>query len=224
MVWGHIGGVSEVRKNLSDSRIAAGFFRPRWSRQIRVAGIYPLFIPANSPVLSLHVLLRLERPADYATIREVNLAAFGSSFEAGIIERLRDAGLVIASLVAVNAAGQIVGHILFSPVTITPTGGNQIQVASLAPMAVLPIHQRRGIGSMLVQRGIELCRAAGYSAVVVVGHPAYYPRFGFSHAVVAKLNNPFAADEAFMGIELRPGALSEIDGQVIYPKAFNQSR
>ena len=176
----------------------------------------------NCAVVSLDVLIRPETPDDYAAIREVNLAAFGSPLEAALVERLRDDGLVIASLVAVDKAGQVVGHILLSPVRIMANKGDQMQVASLAPMSVLPSHQRRGIGSMLVEHGIEVCKRAHYHAIVLVGHPRYYPRFGFTHALVAGLKNPFAADEAFMGLELVRGALSEIEGRVVYPEAFNQ--
>jgi putative acetyltransferase len=98
-----------------------------------------------------------------------------------------------------------------------------IHVASLAPMAVAPSWQRQGVGSKLVERGLEVCREAGYEAVIVVGHPSYYPRFGFTHAVVRHLTNLFAASEAFMGLEFVPGALVQLDtGQVVYPEAFNQ--
>ena len=168
------------------------------------------------------MLIRPETSDDYAAIRKVNLAAFGSPLEATLVEGLRDDGLVIASMVAVEDAGRVVGHILFSPVTIVTAEGDQMRVASLAPMSVLPSHQRRGIGSILVEHGIDVCRRAHYRAIVLVGHPSYYPRFGFSHAIVAGLRNPFAADEAFMGLELVRGALSDIEGRVIYPEAFNQ--
>ena len=161
-------------------------------------------------------------PDHYAAIRKVNLAAFSSPLEAALVERLRDDGLVITSLVAIDDADQVVGHILFSPVTIMASRGDQMQAASLAPMSVLPSHQRSGIGSMLVKHGIKVCRQAHYRAIVVVGHPNYYPRFGFSHALVAQLKNPFAADEAFMGLELVRGALPDIEGTVVYPEAFKQ--
>ncbi len=173
-------------------------------------------------VVAFNVLIRPEIPDDYRSIAEINVAAFGSPVEATLVEQLRAQGLVIASLVAVDDLGQIVGHILFSPVTIVTSGGSKMQVASLAPMCVLPPYQRKGIGSILVEQGIEACRRANYRAIVLVGHHAYYPRFGFSHAFVAGLENPFAADEAFMGLELVPGALSGIQGRVVYPDLFSQ--
>jgi putative acetyltransferase len=98
-----------------------------------------------------------------------------------------------------------------------------MRVASLASMAVIPACQRTGIGSMLVGRGLQECKRAGYRAAIVVGHPSYYPRFGFSSALVANLNNPFAKSDAFMGIELAHGSLSGLDyGQIVYPEAYNQ--
>jgi putative acetyltransferase len=176
---------------------------------------------ANWLVYYLKVLIRPETPHDYADIRKVNCVAFGSQLEATLVERLRDDGLAITSLVAVDDAGQVAGHILLSLVKLVTSESGQMDVASLAPMAVAPSHQRKGIGSMLVERGIEACRRAHYRAIIVVGHPGYYPRFGFSHAIVARLKNPFAADEAFMGLELSPGVLSSIEGRVVYPQAFD---
>jgi len=167
----------------------------------------------------MRTLIRPETAQDYTSIVGVNRAAFDGEVEAVLVERLRGDGLVIASLVAVDDNQQVVGHILFSPVTVI-TASHKIQVASLAPMAVLPSHQRRGIGSMLVEHGIEACRRSQYSAIVVVGHPKYYPRFGFSHALVARLQNPFAVNDAFMGLELVRGVLSGIEGRIVYSSAF----
>lgn len=161
--------------------------------------------------------IREETPQDYEAIREVNRLAFHQEEEGQIVDRLRADGLVIASLVAVEDGG-VVGHILFSELPIETDRG-VLRAASLAPMAVRPERQRRGIGSALVLRGLEVCRERGYSIVVVVGHPNYYPRFGFSAERARNLRSPFAG-EAFMALELTPGALEDVVGTVRYPEAF----
>jgi len=161
--------------------------------------------------------IREETPQDYEAIREVNRLAFQQEDEGQIVDRLRADGLVIASLVAVED-GAVVGHILFSELPIETDRG-LLRAASLAPMAVRPERQRRGIGSALVLRGLEVCRQRGYSIVVVVGHPSYYPRFGFSAERARNLRSPFAG-EAFMGLELVAGALEGLEGRVRYPEAF----
>jgi putative acetyltransferase len=166
------------------------------------------------------MLIREETPADYAAIAEVNRLAFEGDVEAALIGQLRSSGTFIASLVALDEHGRVVGHILFSRVRLAGPAGADTPLASLAPMAVLPSLQRRGIGSLLVRRGIDSCRRAGETAIIVVGHPTYYPRFGFSAGLVAHLQNPYAG-EAFMGLELTPGALSNLRGRVVYPAAFD---
>lgn len=167
------------------------------------------------------VTVRAETAADQAAIAAVNLAAFGGDAEAVLVDRLRAEGATIASLVALGDDDQVVGHILFSRATlVTPT--EETVVASLAPMAVLPPHQRAGIGTALIRQGLEACRRAGYAAIIVVGHPAYYPRFGFSPAVVELIVNPFASGEAFMGLELALGSLTGVAGRVVYPTAFDE--
>ena len=120
----------------------------------------------TAPRYQLDVLIRPETPDDYPVIRNVNLAAFGSRVEATLVERLRDDKLVIASLLAVDDAGHAVGHILFSPVTIMTSTTDDVEVASLAPMSVVPLHQRKEIGSMLIKHGVEACRGAHYRAIV----------------------------------------------------------
>jgi len=168
------------------------------------------------------VLVRPETDADIAAIDRLNREAFGGHQEARLVGLLRDRGIVIASVVAVGQSDQVVGHILFSPVTIVASS-HEMQVASLAPMAVTPGLQRRGIGSMLVERGLQECKRAGYRAAIVVGHPSYYPRFGFSPTLVASLENPFTTGDAFMGIELSRGSLSDLgSGRVVYPEIFDQ--
>ena len=162
-------------------------------------------------------LIREEIPEDHAAIREVNRIAFSGNQEAEIVDRLRSAGIVVVSLVAIEN-DEIAGHILFSELPIETDQGI-IEAASLAPMAVIPNWQRRGIGSALVRRGLELCRERGKSIVVVVGHPGYYPRFGFSAELGKALHGPFSGD-AWMALELTKGVLENVRGTVRYPEAF----
>jgi len=165
------------------------------------------------------IAVREEREGDRQEIRRVNEAAFGQPAEADLVEALRAHSAVTVSLVA-EVDGQIVGHILFSPVSIAGDRGS-LKIAGLAPMAVLPSHQRRGIGSLLVKQGLEDCRRIGIPAVVVLGHPDYYPRFGFRRGSSWGLRCEFdAPDEAFMAIELTPNALSGRSGVIKYHDAF----
>jgi putative acetyltransferase len=163
--------------------------------------------------------VREEIPADVAAIREVNRAAFGGDDEARLVDLLRSSDCVLASLVAV-AGDRVIGHILFSPLVIeTPEG--ERAAAALAPMAVLPEWQRRGVGSALVRFGLDACRRQGIGAVIVVGHPEYYPRLGFSAALARNLQSPYPElGDAWMALELTPGALSGVSGRVRYPEAF----
>jgi len=131
------------------------------------------------------------------------------------VRKLAAAGAVLLSLVA-EVDGAVVGHILFSPVTIETEASTKSAVG-LAPMAVLPGHQRQGIGARLIERGLQELRRQGHTAVVVLGHPGYYPRFGFERASRFGLRCQFdCPDEAFMALELQPGALAEVRGLVRY--------
>lgn len=164
-------------------------------------------------------MIRPERPGDIPAIRAVNRLAFGQADEADLVDALRDGGYAMASLVAEDE-GDVVGHILFSRLTIE-AAGRTIAAAALAPMAVLPERQREGIGSALVEAGLAACREAGVSAVVVLGHPSYYPRFGFSAEIARRLRHPFpAAGDAFMALELIPGSLDIEDAAVRYAPPF----
>lgn len=161
--------------------------------------------------------MRPEHPEDLSDICSVNAAAFGRPDEAILIERLRDDGVVLLSLVA-EAKEQIAGHILFSRMFIETAGG-AVAAAALAPVAVLPEFQRRGIGVGLIRHGLDLLRARGERIVIVLGEPGYYRRFGFSSEKARSLESPFPS-EFFMAMELIPGALDGICGRVEYPAAF----
>ena len=158
----------------------------------------------------------------YPAIHEVNVLAFGRESEARLVERLRESTDFIQelSLVALKE-GRVVGHILFSPVSIETEAGT-FPALALAPMAVHPGYQNQGIGSQLVRQELDHCRKLGHKVVILVGHPEYYPRFGFILAKSKRLVAPFPVpDEAFMVIELERGALDGIAGMVKYPAEFD---
>ena len=165
------------------------------------------------------VHVRPEEPGDIAAIRRVNEQAFGRPAEADLVDLIRDRGKTTCSLVAISE-GRVVGHILFTPVTIE-AGGTVTAALGLGPMAVQSSHQRQGIGSLLVRTGLAACRDAGHGCVVVLGHPEYYPRFGFvpasRHGVLWEHPAP---DEAFMLLELRAGTLAGRGGIARYLAEF----
>ena len=152
-----------------------------------------------------------------AAIHAVNEAAFGTPDEADLVDKLRSDQYAIVSLVA-ELEGIIVGHIMFSRMWIDTLRGRVLAVA-LAPVAVLPAHQHKGIGGLLIQHGLDLLRGRGETIVIVVGHPSYYPRFGFSTDKAKLLESPFSS-EAFMAMELTPDALDGVRGRVVYPPVF----
>jgi putative acetyltransferase len=163
--------------------------------------------------------IRLERAADIAAVRAVNTEAFGRPDEARLVDRLRARVSPYLGLVA-TAGDDVVGHILFTPLTFQ-AGAERATFMALAPMAVRTAWQRRGVGSALVRAGLAECRAVGHDVVIVVGHPAYYPRFGFVPGrPLGWTSDPPFPDEAFMVAELAPGALRGRHGVVIYGDAF----
>jgi putative acetyltransferase len=162
--------------------------------------------------------IRSELEQDHAAIRAVNAAAFGTSAEADLVDALRAGASPIVSLVA-EAGGAVVGHILFSPVTLPGHPG--LRIMGLAPMAVLPEFQRGGIGSALVRAGLEACGRLGFGAVVVLGRPGYYPRFGFVPSARFHIGCEYdVPEEVFMAVELVPGYLEGASGKVGYHAAF----
>jgi putative acetyltransferase len=160
----------------------------------------------------------LETSADYEAIRQVNLLAFGQDAEARLVDALREGGYLRVSLVA-EQAGRVIGHILLSDLPIITEAGAVLALA-LAPMAVLPECQNQGIGSALVRRGLEFCKEQGHRIVVVLGHPQFYPRFGFSSKLASALASPFGGGDSWMAVELVPRALDGVMGRVQYPPPF----
>lgn len=164
------------------------------------------------------ILIRAERAEDLPGVRRVHEAAFPTPAEADLVTRLRLNGKAAVSLVA-EAEGQIVGHILFSPVTFDPP--LDVIAFGLAPMAVLPGHEKHGVGRRLVQNGLAECHAQGACIVVVLGDSGYYGRFGFERASRHGLRNEFGTEENFMVFMLEAGAHPPPGTLVKYTPEFN---
>ena len=165
------------------------------------------------------IVIRDETTADQPQIRRVNELAFARQNEANLVDALREKAAPIISLVA-TLDERVVGHIFFSPVTIESDDG-VFAAMGLAPMAVLPEYQNRGIGSQLVREGLKECQRLGQDIVVVLGHPEFYPRFGFVPASLKGLRSEYdVRDEVFMSLELKEGALAGRRGLVKYHPEF----
>lgn len=165
--------------------------------------------------------IRKEEPRDREAVRQLNLAAFDNGPEANLVDRLRTLCKQYLAFVAVEGGG-VVGHVLFSPVTVE---GSNVVGMGLAPMAVLPSHQRKGIGSLLVRHGLEFLRKSDCPFAIVLGHPQYYPRFGFEVASKYKLHSQWEGvpDEAFMVIVLNSSEFPKQGGVVRYRDEFNDA-
>ena len=165
--------------------------------------------------------VRRELPLDAAAIREVNEQAFGSPVEGRIVESLRAAPDCISLVATRNDL--VIGHILFTPVSLEPPV--EFRIAGLGPMAVRPEDQRAGVGGQLIRAGLEACRRHGYSAVVVVGHPAYYPRFGFepAHTRGLTLRDFDVPEDVFMVVELDAAVRDRLKGAVRYRSEFAEA-
>jgi putative acetyltransferase len=166
--------------------------------------------------------IRSERPEDALRVRSVNELAFGQATEADLVVRLQQACTASLSLVAEDDDG-VVGHILFTPVLVE-SAGRRVVGMGLAPMAVLPDRQRQGIGSALVRRGLEILHDRSCPFVVVVGHPEYYPRFGFEPASMHGLTSQWEGipDAAFMVSILDVNAMAGVAGVAKYRDEFNE--
>jgi putative acetyltransferase len=164
--------------------------------------------------------VELERLNDRAMVYDIHRAAFPTSAEADLVDRLRANGRAVISLVA-RDADRLVGHVLFSPVSVHEfAGGAATHGLGCAPVAVLPAFQRRGVGTALMEAGLERCRLSGIPFVVVLGDPAYYARFGFEPASRYRLESEYNAGDAFQTLLLKPDAFPAQCGLVRYAEEF----
>lgn len=168
------------------------------------------------------VLVSKEQPQDVAAIHHVNVAAFGGGGEADVVDQLRDSCNNFISLVA-KIDGQVVGHILFTPVRIIQTDDWSVSGMGLAPLGVLPEFQGEGIGSALCVEGLKRVRSEGHPFSVVLGDPKYYSRFGFERASEYGITSSFEGvpDEAFMITIFDPQIMADVSGIAYYQPAFD---
>ncbi len=163
----------------------------------------------------MEIKIRKEERIDIEQVREIVRAAFPSDAESKLVDALRSNGKAIVSLVAVQEK-QVLGHILFSPVSTTPSGDSK--GIGLAPVAVHPEFQSQGLGSQLIREGLRLCQELGYDYCVVLGGPKYYSRFGFQKASGFGLQNEYGVDDEFMVIDFSERGLPR--GLVKYTPEF----
>jgi putative acetyltransferase len=169
------------------------------------------------------IFIREEKVEDIEQIRIINEQAFGQPAEASIVDRLRQNCPDLLSLVALDG-DEIVGHILFSPAKIEGST-KTIEGMGLAPMAVLSAYQHQGIGTLLVNRGIEMLKSRGCPFIIVLGHAEYYPRFGFEQASLHGICSQWdgVPDEAFMILILEKAAMKGVLGVARYRDEFDEA-
>ena len=166
----------------------------------------------------MSIQIRSETDNDKTAVYDVNAAAFATETEAKLVDVLRESSSEYISQVAVEDQN-VVGHIMFTPVTLEPF--EDLRLMGLAPMAVSPTLQRGGIGSELVKTGLLRCTESDVGAVAVLGHPQYYPRFGFRPASQWGIKSEYEVpEEVFMMMELSPGYLQGYQGIIRYGAAF----
>ena len=172
----------------------------------------------------MEIKIRKEEEADYSKVYELNILAFEEKEEAVLVNLLRknDEFIPQLSLVAL-LNDEIIGHILFTKIKIIDDNGNENESLSLAPMAVLPKYQKKGIGVKLINEGLDIATKLDFKSVIVLGHEHYYPKFGFVPTTRWNIKSPFEVpDNVFMGLELVKNGLENITGIVQYPKEFTE--
>lgn len=173
--------------------------------------------------MSEEIILRQETEGDYTDVFEVHQIAFGQQEEAKLVKALRNNKTAFVQELSIVATVNsiVVGHILFTRISIRDAKGNINESLALAPMAVRPEFQNCGVGSQLIRKGLMVAKDLGFKSVIVLGHENYYPRFGFEPAAKWNIKAPFEVpSNVFMAIELVAGGLKDISGTVIYPKEF----
>lgn len=172
----------------------------------------------------MNLTIRQESKADYKKIYELNLLAFEEKEEAVLVDLLRENDEFIPQLSLVALLNnEIVGHILFTIIKIIDDNENEHESLALAPMAVLPKYQKKGIGGKLINKGLSIATNLNFKSVIVLGHEHYYPKFGFVPTSKWNIKPPFEVPtNAFMGIELVNNSLDNVSGIVKYPKEFEE--
>jgi putative acetyltransferase len=161
--------------------------------------------------------IRAREPGDDAAIAAVTTAAFGGPDEAKLIEALRRDGDMVCEFVAIDA-GETVGHIAFSCLDVR-ADPRSLRAVALAPLAVAPGRQSQGVGDALAHHALTHLRNDGWDLAIVLGHPTYYPRFGFSPLLAKLFDAPYSGP-SFMALELKPGVVGALRWAVAYPRAF----
>lgn len=177
----------------------------------------------------MNLKIRQEQIEQYEMTEKVVKSAFANAEHSDqkehlLVSRMRNSNGFIPelSLVATDKDNnKILGHILLSKIGIRKDDNELVESLALAPVSVLPEYQNKGIGGHLITEALKEAKELGYSSVVVLGHPEYYPKFGFKKASLWGIKAPFEVpDEAFLAIELRENALNKVSGVVEYPSVF----
>jgi putative acetyltransferase len=168
------------------------------------------------------MIIRTETVSDFEEVYELNKLVFGRDDESKLIERIRLSKQFIPELsIVIEEQNGIIGHVLLSKAEVVENDVSY-EVIVLAPIAINPKHQRKGLGSKLIQEAFSKCKELGYGLIFLIGHPTYYPRFGFKPArkYHFELKQFIVRDEVFMVCELFEGELNKVKGELIYPESF----
>ena len=172
--------------------------------------------------MDLNTTIRAENNLDSEAVYEVNRLAFKQKLEAELVGMLRNSNTFIPELSLVATVGdKVIGHILFTKIKIVTPASLEVESLALAPMAVMPAFQNKGVGGLLIKHGLNKARELGYRSVMVLGHEHYYPKFGFLPAAKWNIKSSYEVPvNAFMALELVPAGLDNIEGLVKYPPEF----